>query len=199
MNKHATTGRHPGFAFPLPMSAEPQDPGTMLLTNRFTRLIENHAESLSGKWVDAILASPLSEGYRDVARQQLHDSVFGRFRKLGAWIENAEAHEREVAEHFVDVGNERAGAGIKVSELAYSLMLERDLLWRYVLDEGIITEGIDLHRAIEFSLRLNRFYEKALYFALVGHENHKEPVRPTHDEGFFDRVFEGFKHWLILQ
>jgi len=96
-------------------------------------------------------------------------------------------------------GQERAASGIKVSEMVYSLMLERDMLWRYILDEGIVAEGIDLNRAIEFSGRLNYFYEKAVYFAVVGHENYTGPIDADRDEGFFDSIFEGFKHWIVIQ
>ncbi|TCD47728.1 RsbRD N-terminal domain-containing protein [Chlorobium sp. N1] len=171
----------------------------MLLINRFIKLIENHAETLSAKWVDAVRKSPLTAGYAKLSKAELHDIVYGRFRKLGEWVEKKDGLDRQIAEHFLQVGAERAETGIKVSEMAYSLMLERDLIWRYILEEGIITEGIDLNRAIEFSHRLNHFYEKAVYFALVGHENHGVPAPRTQEEGFFESTFEGFRHWLMVE
>lgn len=171
----------------------------MLLIKRFILLIENHAETLSGKWVDAVRRSPLTAGYAKLPKEELHDIVYGRFRRLGEWVEKKEGLDRQIAEHFLKVGAQRAEAGIRVSEMTYSLMLERDLIWRYILEEGIITEGIDLNRAIEFSHRLNHFYEKAVYFALVGHENHGVAEPRTKDEGFFESIFEGFRHWLVVE
>ena len=78
-------------------------------------------------------------------------------------------------------------------------MLERDLLWSYLLDEGIVTEGIDLNRAIEFSHQLNYFYEKAIYFAIVGHEGQQCSSSDIKAHGVFDKIFEGFKHWIVVQ
>jgi hypothetical protein len=171
----------------------------MLLINRFIRLIENHAETLSAKWVEAVRTSPLTGGYAKLPKQELHDIVYSRFRKLGEWVEKKDGQDRQIAEHFLEIGALRAASAIKVSEMTYSLLLERDLIWRYILDEGIITEGIDLNRAIEFSHRLNHFYEKAVYFALVGHENHGAPEPRAKDEGFFESIFEGFRHWLVVE
>ena len=55
-----------------------------------------------------------------------------------------------------------------------------------------------LNRAIEFSHQLNYFYEKAIYFAVVGHEG-QQISAPDTKEGVFDKIFEGFKHWIVVQ
>ncbi len=172
----------------------------MLLINRFINLIEDHAESLSLKWVDEVRTNSLTESYSRFSRQELHDIVFDRFRKLGKWIKKQENIDKEIARHFCDIGKARAEAGIKSSEMVYSLILERDMLLDYVKDEGIVTEGIDLNRAIQFSDQLNYFYDKAIYFSLVGYENVKNVCeKTTLGEGEFEKTVEGFKHWLIRE
>ncbi|TLU52823.1 MAG: hypothetical protein FDX12_00610 [Chlorobium sp.] len=171
----------------------------MLLINRFIRLIEDHAESLSLQWVQNVRKNPLTSGYTKLSKQDLHDIVYSRFRKLGEWIGKQEGRDREIAEEFYDVGVQAAKSGIKASEMVYSFMLERDLLWSYILDEGIVTEGIDLNRAIEFSHQLNYFYEKAIYFAIVGQEGQQVSSHDIKAPGVFDKIFEGFKHWIVVQ
>jgi hypothetical protein len=171
----------------------------MLLINRFIRLIENHAESLSLKWVQEVRTNPLTEGYSRMSKDTLHDIVYSRFRKLGDWLVKKEGRDRDIAMLFIEIGKERSKSGIKPSEMVYSLMLERDLLWKYILDEGIVTEGIDLNRAIEFSHQLNYFYEKAVYFALIGHEKQDEAAASTKEDTEFNKTFEGFKHWIVAK
>jgi hypothetical protein len=171
----------------------------MLLINRFIRLVEDHAESLSLKWVESVRSNSLTAGYGKLSKELLHDSVYSRFRKLGEWIGKKEGRDRDIAQQFCDIGLQWAKSGINAAEMVYSLMLERDLLWNYILDEGIITEGIDLNRAIEFSHQLNYFYDKAIYFTLVGHESHEASGSVIRDEGVFDKIFEGFKHWIVVQ
>lgn len=171
----------------------------MLLINRFIRLVEDHAESLSLKWVQDIRTNPLTEGYAKVSRDELHDLVYGRFRTLGQWIGKKEGRDRDIAQAFFEIGVQQADAAIKASEMVYGFMLERDLLWGYILDEGIVTEGIDLNRAIEFSNQLNYFYEKAIYFSLAGYEERLASRAEIPDAAAFHKTFEGFKHWIVVK
>jgi len=169
----------------------------MLLINRFIRLVEDHAESLSLKWVQDIRTNPLTEGYAKISRDTLHDMVYSRFRTLGQWIGKKEGRDRDIAQEFYKIGVQDADGGIRASEMVYSFMLERDLLWGYILDEGIVTEGIDLNRAIEFSNQLNYFYEKAVYFSLSGYEERMASKTGERDAADFHKTFEGFKHWIV--
>jgi hypothetical protein len=171
----------------------------MLLINRFIRLIENHAETLAMQWVQNVRTNPLTNGYGKLSKEALHDIVYSRFRKLGEWIGGKEGRDKDIALQFRDVGIDAAKSGLKVSEMVYSFMLERDLLWSYILDEGIITEGVDLNRAIEFSHQLNYFYEKAIYFATVGHEGCHVSAEHAAPHTFFDQIFDGFKHWIVVK
>ncbi|NTW56222.1 MAG: hypothetical protein HGB20_04160 [Chlorobiaceae bacterium] len=169
----------------------------MLLINRFIRLVEDHAESLSLKWVQDIRSNPLTAGYATISRDELHDLVYSRFRTLGQWIGKKEGRDLEIAQAFFEIGSQQADSGIRASEMVYSFMLERDLLWGYILDEGIVTEGIDLNRAIEFSNQLNYFYEKAIYFSLAGYEERRASRDENRDAAVFHKTFEGFKHWIV--
>ena len=47
----------------------------MLLINRFIRLIEDHAESLSLQWVQNVRNNPLTSGYARLPKEALHDIV----------------------------------------------------------------------------------------------------------------------------
>ena len=171
----------------------------MLLVNRFVQLIENHAESLSQKWIDEVRSNPLTLGYSGRSREELHDAVFSRFRKLGEWVEKHEGLEKEIAVHFREIGKARSQSGIKSSEMVYSLIIERDMLLKYVQDEGIITAGIDLNRALQFTEQLNYFYDKAIYFALVGYEQVACTTTVEKEESEFDKTVDGFKHWLVRE
>ncbi len=171
----------------------------MLLINRFIGLIEDHAESLSLKWVEEVRSNSLTSGYTKFSRKELHDIVFERFRRLGKWIAKQENIDREIALNFREMGESRAQAGIKSSEMVYSLILERDMLVEYIKDQGIVTEGIDLNRVIQFGEQLNYFYDKAIYFALVGFERVICSVNDAGGENEFEKTVEGFKRWLIKE
>ena len=170
----------------------------MLLIDRFIGLIENHAESLSLKWVEEVRSNSLTSGYAKFSKKELHDIVFERFRKHGNWVAKQQNIDKEIARNFKEIGELRARAGIKSSEMVYALILERDMLVQYIKDHGIVTEGIDLNRVIQFGEQLNFFYDNAIYFALVGYD--RAACSPeTGEENEFDKTVEGFKHWLIRE
>lgn len=171
----------------------------MLLINRFIGLIEDHAESLSLKWVEEVRSNSLTSGYKRFSKKELHDVVFARFRKLGTWVAKQENIDKEIARNFCEMGEARAQAGIRSSEMVYSLILERDMLVQYIKDQGIVTEGIDLNRVIQFGEQLNYFYDKAVYFALVGYERVICSAKASGGGSEFDKTVEGFKHWLIRE
>lgn len=172
----------------------------MLLINRFIALIEDHAESLSLKWVEEVRSNPLTGGYAKCTKKELHDIVFDRFRRLGKWVAKQENIDKEIALSFREIGESRAKAGIiKSSEMVYSLILERDMLFKYIKDQGIVTEGIDLNRALQFGEQLNYFYDKAIYFALVGYERFASSGKGAGEDNEFEKTLQGFKRWLIRE
>lgn len=171
----------------------------MLLINRFIGLIEDHAESLSLKWVEEVRSNSLTSGYTRFSKKELHDIVFARFRKLGDWIAKQQNIDSEIARNFREIGEARAQAGIKSSEMVYALILERDMLIQYTKEQGIVTEGIDLNRVIQFGEQLNFFYDKAIYFSLVGYERVVCSTESSGEESEFEKTVDGFKRWLIRE
>ncbi len=171
----------------------------MLLINRFIKLIEDHAESLSLKWVEEVRTNALTSGYSKLSKKELHDNVFDRFRRLGKWVAQQENIDKDIAMDFCRMGEEKACSSIKSSEMVYALILERDMLFTYVKEEGVITEGIDLNRAIQFGEQLNFFYDKAIYFALVGYERASCKADGDGGENEFQKTMEGFKRWFIRE
>ncbi|ACF14428.1 conserved hypothetical protein [Chloroherpeton thalassium ATCC 35110] len=169
-----------------------------MLYNRFIRVIEDHAESLTEQWIKEVRTNPSTPSYAKLSKEDLHDMVYDIYSKLGYWVKKEESSLKEIAEHFLLTGRKRAQEGYKLSEVVYANILARVVLWQYITDEGIVSEGIDLNRAFEFSQRLSYFFDKAIYFITVGFEStHIEEHKLREEGGFFDKVFDTFRIWLI--
>lgn len=171
-----------------------------MLYNRFIRVIEDHAESLTRSWIREIKSNPSTVNYAKLSDEELHNSVYDIYRKLGYWIKKEESSLKEIAEHFAVVGHQRAKEGFKLSEVIYGIILGRVELWRYLMNEGLINDPIDLNRALEFWHRISYFFDKAVYFTTVGYENTSiSEAELTKEGGLFDKVFETFNIWLIKE
>jgi len=141
-----------------------------MLYNRLIRIIENHAESLTQSWIREVKTNEATKSYRNFPDSVLHDSVYDIYSRLSYWLKKEESTLEDIAEFFILLGRERAKQGFKLSEVIYSIILARVELWNYISNQGLFEDSMELHRALEFSQRLNYFYDKAIYFATVGFE-----------------------------
>lgn len=171
----------------------------IMLYNRFVRIVEEHAEALTKSWIKEIKGNPSTPSYRGIADKELHDKVHDVYRRLGHWI-TERASMKEVAEHFMLLGRQRALQGIRQSEVIYALILSRVELWRYVKGQGIINDAMDLNRALEFFDRITYFYDKAIYFVSAGYENTEVSEEKLLEQGgMFEKIVKSFEAWVISE
>lgn len=169
-----------------------------MLYEKFIRLVEDHAEELTKEWIKEIKNNPSTKGYRKVEDAILGVRIFDVYRRLGEWILNAEPNDPNTAEHFIKLGRERAGENLKNSEVIYALILARVVLWRYIINQGVISSAIALHQLLEFYQHVNNFFDKATYYVAVGFENvGKEDQDKLKHEGFVDKTVQGITGWFI--
>ena len=169
-----------------------------MLYEKFIRLVEDHAEELTKEWIKEIKNNPSTIGYRKVDEAILGVRVFDVYRRLGEWIMNAEPNDPKTAEHFIKLGRERSGEHLKNSEVIYALILARVVLWRYIVDQGVINSNLDLHQSLQFYQQVNNFFDKAAYFVAVGYESiDKKSQDKLKKDDFVDKAVQGVTGWFI--
>lgn len=169
-----------------------------MLFEKFIRLVEDHAEELTKEWIKEIKSNPSTIGYRKVDEAILGIRVFDVYRRLGEWIMNAEPNDPKTAEHFIKLGRERSGEHLKNSEVIYALILARVVLWRYIVDQGVINSSIDLHQSLQFYQHVNNFFDKAAYFVAVGYESiDKKSQEKLKKDEFIEKAVQGVTGWFI--
>ncbi len=169
-----------------------------MLYEKFIRLVEDHAEALTKEWIHEIKTNPSTKGYRKIDDAILGVRVFDVYKRLGQWIMNADPSDPKTAEHFIKLGRERAKENLKNSEVIYALILARVVLWRYIVDQGVINSIIDLHQSLEFYQKINNFFDKATYFVAVGFESvSDEEQEKLKQEDFVEKAVKGVTNWFI--
>ena len=169
-----------------------------MLYEKFIRLVEDHAEELTKEWINEIKSNPSTVGYRKVADAVLGVRVYDVYRRLGKWIMNADPNDPKTAEHFIKLGRERAGEELKNSEVIYALILARVVLWRYIVNQGVINSSIDLHQSLQFYQHVNNFFDKAAYYVAVGFENvDKKDHEKLKENDFVGKTVNSITGWFI--
>jgi hypothetical protein len=139
-----------------------------MLGTRLVRLIERHSEVLSGGLTEVIRKTERTSDFRKISPQQLQAAVLDVYRHLGEWL--LQKTESEIEGRFRAVGARRAGEGIRLEQMIWGLMLSRDHLLRFLRREGFADSIVLLHGELEVHQLLNQFFDRAIYYAILGYE-----------------------------
>ncbi len=169
-----------------------------MLYSKFIRLIEDNAEKLTQNWIKEVQNNPATPGYKKLSRDVLEKRIFDVYKRLGNWVLHYDPTDKKTTEHYIRLGRERAAEGIPLSEVTYTIILSRVIVWRFIEHEGVIESTFDLQQALEFFRRVNRFFDKITYLVSVGHESYKNVEEDELHKGeFFDKTFKSVMNWII--
>lgn|SRR5215470_3695681 len=78
--------------------------------------------------------------------------------------------ESFVEQHYVGLGTQRAQQGVPFSDLFWAVSISRDYLWEYIQQECLLDEQVDFWGGVILLRSLNRFFDRALYFTILGYQ-----------------------------
>lgn len=169
-----------------------------MLRDKFISIVENHAEQLTDRWLEAIKYNSATPNYSKLNQEILRKRIGNIYQRLGDWLDHCDLSNKENANHFIRLGFERAAEGISIHELLYALVLSRTILWKYVIEQGLINTSLEMHQALEFYNTVTNFYDKALYFSAIGYEKYcNKEKKDEHHENLVEGAVHALTHWLI--
>jgi hypothetical protein len=141
-----------------------------MLGLRLVRLIEKHSKDIAEGLMAKLRTSERTRGYRNIREDELRDALVLLYAHLEEWLLNKT--ESDVERYFRDVGARRAEQGIPSSQMAWALMMSKEQLWAFVYWESGADKAVELYGELEFLETLDRFFDRAVYYALTGYEQH---------------------------
>jgi hypothetical protein len=72
---------------------------------------------------------------------------------------------------YVKLWRLRAQQGVPFSHLFWAVCITRDFLTDYIQQECLIDEPVEFWGGVILLRSLNQFFDRALYFSLIGHQN----------------------------
>jgi hypothetical protein len=169
-----------------------------MLYAKYITLVEDHAEELTKQWIKEINNCPATRAYSEMSDELLANRIFDLYKRLHVWILQNDPGDTHTAEHYIKLGRARANEGLKLSEVTYALILSRVVLWRYIVNQGVIANSFDLQQAFEFFQKVNNFYDKAIYLVSIGYESFKaNEGQQVKKEEFIKETVNSITRWLI--
>jgi len=78
--------------------------------------------------------------------------------------------ESFVEQHYLGLGAQRAQQGVPFSDLFWAVSISREYLWEYIQQECLLDEQVDFWGGVILLHSLNRFFDRALYFTILGYQ-----------------------------
>lgn len=139
-----------------------------MLGMKLVRLIERHSENLSRELVAEVRNSERTSDFRKISPEDLKRAVEELYHNLGEWL--LQKTELDIAGRFKAIGARRAAEGIHLHQFLWALMLTRDHLWYFLRREAFADTIVELHGELELNNLLNQFFDRAVYYAVIGYE-----------------------------
>src|ERR1039458_1528871 len=135
---------------------------------RLVQLIETHADKLSEGLISQLKnADECSDLLSKVPAHELKHRTYEIYSHLSDWLLSKTLSELE--ERYIGLGSRRARQGVPFSQVMFAFHATKQNLWDYLWQEGLL-EPEDLIREMELLRSLNQFFDRALYYAAIGHE-----------------------------
>lgn len=169
-----------------------------MLYRKYIQMVEDHAEQLTARWTNEVKNNPSTPGYSKMPKALLDKRVYDVFKRLGDYLMQDEPTFNTTAQHFIKLGRERAREGIGLSEVIYSLILERVVIWNFIREEGLISSHFEVYDALGFYEKINNFFDKAVYFISKGFESvHLNEEEITEGSDFVNKSVNAVLRWFI--
>ena len=119
----------------------------------------NQRIRLSDRCSELVLKVPVEEQKR---------SAEGIYWDLTDWL--AAESDSNIKERYIALGMRRAQQGVPFSDLYWAVCIAHEHLWEYMQQECLLDEPVEFWGGVMLLRSLTRFFDRALYFALIGYQ-----------------------------
>jgi len=137
-----------------------------MLGIKFARLIEKHSESLGKQLVEKLRNSGRTDSFRSIAEHELLHDIQVLYHNLSDWLMTRT--ELDIKQYYTKLGIRRAEQRVPIDQFIWAMVLAKEQLWLFMQREAMAEGALELVSELEFVLALEQFFDRALYYAVIG-------------------------------
>ena len=143
-----------------------------MIGTRLVHLIERHADELAIGLTAKLRQSELTSDFRKIPPEELQKTTAELYRNLGEWL--LKKTEKDIEQHFVSIAQYRAAEGIRLPQFVWAVVVSRNHLHQSLLGQAFADSIFELYSEFELQQLLSQFFERAIYYAVVGYEDARQ-------------------------
>lgn len=134
-------------------------------------LIRANTDKLSKQWAEKVRNSEHTKTYQKLSDDELQLRNKRFFENLVTWIDEGALHD-EIKTYFSRVGRERYHEGTPLSEINFTIIIAKRVLWDFVLAEGFFSNALAIYQALEMLTMIYNFFDMGYFY--IGKEYFEE-------------------------
>lgn len=154
-----------------------------MLALKLVRLIEEHSDELAMGLTDKLRQSERTRDFCKVSSEGLCLAAAEIYHNLGEWL--LQKTETDIAERFRRLGERRAAEGVGLHQFVWALVISRNHLWQFLQREAFADNVLQLSGKLELQQMLNQFYDRAVYYGVLGYTEAKDRERGAQGTGAY--------------
>jgi hypothetical protein len=143
-----------------------------MVGTRLVRLIESHSQELAAGLTEKLRQSERTRDFRNIPPEQLRRTIEEVYCNLGEWL--LKKTEKDIEERFRSLAARRANEGIALHQFVWALIIGRNYLWKFLREEALADSVLGLYDELEMQQLLNQFFDRAVYFSVLGYNDSKD-------------------------
>lgn len=140
-----------------------------MLGMRLVKLIEAHSEALCRDLTEEIRTSERTSDFRKIEAEDLRLAAGEVYKNLGEWL--LQKTDSDIEQRFRAAGARRMAEGIRLHQFVWALLVSRDQLWQFLRYQSFGDNIVALFGELELQGLLNQFFDRAIYYAVLGYED----------------------------
>jgi hypothetical protein len=141
----------------------------MMRALKLIQHMKSNAERMSEEVVAKVRNSEkCSQLLLAIPEEEQRRSSLDIYRDLTAWLETES--DATIERRYESLGMLRAQQGVPFSNLYWAICIAHEHLWGYMEQECLLDEPVEFWGGVILLRSLTQFFDRALYFALLGHE-----------------------------
>ena len=146
----------------------------MMLAFRLVRLIETHSEPLASGLLKKLQSNDKCRDFSRVPPEEFKQRVTEIYYHLGEWL--LSKSEQDIERRYCEIGRRRAHQNVPLSQLIWAIALTKENLIEFLQRETLELKPAEVVGELEIMQLLEQFFDRAVYYAAVGHEQARMAV-----------------------
>jgi hypothetical protein len=121
--------------------------------------------------------------FRKVSSDELRLAAAEIYQNLGAWL--LQKTGADIAERFRALAARRATEGVGLHQFVWALVISRNHLWQFLQREAFADNIVEMFGKLELQEMLNQFFDRAVYYGVMGYEEAEGQERANKAERLF--------------